>query len=96
MWFWLVMVGGLISLGGGGTLLYLSQSGSLGIGSGDGPGLPSESYVAQQHVDIWKNESWHAGSVVSVDGDHYRVHYDQSKVFPDETVDATRLQEHAQ
>jgi hypothetical protein len=52
-WFWLVLASGVISLGGGATLLYLSQTGSLGLNAGAGPGLPSETYVLDQPVDIW-------------------------------------------
>lgn len=95
-WFWLVLLSGVISLGGGATLLFLSQTGSLGLNAGDGPGLPSELYTAAQPVDIWKNESWHPGTVVSVDDARYRVRYEQGHVFPEETVDATRLQPRSQ
>lgn len=94
VWFWVVLLAGVLSLGGGATLLYLSQSGALGLNAGAGPGLPSGRYSAEQRVDIWKNESWHPGSVTAVDGARYRVRYDQSHVFPEETVDATRLRPH--
>jgi hypothetical protein len=95
-WFWLVVIAGVISLGGGATLLYLSQTGGLGLNAGTGPGLPSETYVARQQVDIWKNDSWHPGAVVAVEGSRYRVRFDRAEVFPDEVVDATRLQPHEQ
>jgi hypothetical protein len=89
--FWLIVVSSILSLGGGATLLFLSQSGRLGAGAVDGPGLTSEVYVAGQRVEIWRNESWHPGTVTSVDGLRYRVRYDQANVFVDETLDASRL-----
>jgi hypothetical protein len=88
--FWWIVVGAVLSLGGGVTLFVMNQRGSLGVGAGAGPGLASESYTPQQRVEIWKNESWHPGVILGVDGPRYRVHYEQP-VFRDETVDPTRL-----
>ena len=88
--FWWIVVGSILSLGGGVTLLVMGQMGSLGVPAGAGPGLASERYASQQQVDIWKNESWHPGVVVAVEGTRYRVHYDEA-VFGEETVDPTRL-----
>jgi len=91
--FWWIIVGSVLSLGGGITLFIMNQAGSLGANAGAGPGLRSQTYVVQQRVDIWKNESWHPGQVLSVDGSDYRVRYDET-IFGEETVDVTRLQEH--
>lgn len=92
--FWWVVIGSILSLGTGVTLLVLSQTGKLGDNNGAaGPGLPSTRYLAGQRVDIWRNESWHPGNILSVDGTTYRVRYDENKVFGEEIVDASRLRE---
>lgn len=89
--FWWIVIGSILSLGAGVTLLVLSQTGQLGAAGGTGPGHLSESYTEGQRVDIWRNESWHPGAVVSVDGSTYKVRYDRANVFGEESVDASRL-----
>jgi hypothetical protein len=94
--FWIIVVCALLSLAGGGTLFFLSQRGALGANPGGGPGLTFESYVTEQSVDIWRNESWHPGTIEQVKDRRYFVRYDRSDIFQSEWLDASRLRARAQ
>lgn len=89
--FWVILGSALIALGGGATLLVLSQTGALGATGGVGPGLMSEAYVEGQRVDIWWRERWQPGAVTKKADDRYQVHYDGFDASFDEWVDASRL-----
>lgn len=89
--FWIIVVGALLSMAGGGTLFFMSQAGALAA-AGQGPGYADETYEVEQEVGIWRNESWLPGKVIATDARRYRVRYQRSEVFADEWVDPTRLQ----
>lgn len=90
--FWGILAAGMISLIGGGTLFILNQSTPGGASGQLGPGHTDETYAAGEPVGIWRNESWHPGNVLEVDGSRYRVQYENTQVFAPEWVGASRLQ----
>ena len=90
--FIVIVVAALVSLGGGATLLWLSQSGSLGTTGGVGPGLLSAKYEPGQAVNIWKHEHWRPGTVKQAGEKGYLVGYEDAPASQDEWVDVSRLQ----
>jgi hypothetical protein len=90
--FWIVALGGLLSLMTGGTLFFVSQRGSFGARGGVGPGVRSATYTRNQLVNIWRNDSWLPGEVIEPNGERYRVRYERHEVFSEEWVDSSRLQ----
>lgn len=54
-------------------------------------GDPKATYRVGESVDILWGQRWWPGSVVSVSGERYHVHYEGWSSSHDETVDATRL-----
>jgi hypothetical protein len=56
-----------------------------------GTGDPKAVYKKNQAVDIQWGSSWWAGSVVEVDGDKYKAHYEGYGSGSDEWVRANRL-----
>ncbi len=91
---WLLLAAGALSLLGGGALFAINQTTAGGPGGQLGPGRLEETYQTGEQVDIWRNESWHSGKVVAVDGERYRVQYDRADVFSAERVDNSRLRHH--